>query len=538
MTDVDFIKGQYVLPGRDSTEINLINHSSSNYANHHDGTSNWDDLRFLSPITFESLNGYTASETIAARYKTSVIANERCYIANIEQNSQRFPDRIIKSPVGAYDVYPESMFLDSVFSDGDEIIKLEEFADRILSFKRNTLYIINVSDEEEYLENVYHGYGIEEPHQSVKTQHGVVFVNSSGLHLYNGTEITNLTETKRKPWEFNPNGVKNPLGFYFKESVPTLGYDRENDKVILLRTVRAIDYQIDVSADNAKSINEAFTDNDGYVKSVVGKIPDKGTVLQMTNNNGYDFTGNELGIAKFGPKGTTGISDNDIFVVSSNFTNKENVKYIDLDSDVLIYDMKNNAVSYRNFAFGSNNTGFIKTNFINTSIFGESQLLLLKDASGTSQDGTNIDIIKWEDAQQTVAAEQFKYMTRDIDLGNPSVRKKIYKVYVTFRTHNGLSSHSDSNVKVYYLENQNTETYTLNISDWTEFSNTASTNYGSNGLYSEGSDSDWQLAELKPSSSINNVYSMQLLFYNPSGIVPMGFEINDISVVYRQKPVK
>ena len=65
----------------------------------------------------------------------------------------------------------------------DEIIKLEEFADRILSFKRNTLYIINVSDEEEYLENVYHGYGIEEPHQAVKTQHGVVFVNSSGLYF-------------------------------------------------------------------------------------------------------------------------------------------------------------------------------------------------------------------------------------------------------------------------------------------------------------------------------------------------------------------
>ena len=94
-------------------------------------------------------------------------------------------------------------------------------------------------------------------------------------------------------------------------------------------------------------------------------------------------------------------------------------------------------------------------------------------------------------------------------------------------------------VNLYYLTKQNSNQAWTNISDYTEFSESNSTNYTTAaGLYSEGSDSDWQVAELKPPSSINNVYSFQLLFRNSNGTVPKGFEINDISIVYRQKPIK
>jgi hypothetical protein len=46
---------------------------------------------------------------------------------------------------------------------------------------------------------------------------------------------------------------------------------------------------------------------------------------------------------------------------------------------------------------------------------------------------------------------------------------------------------------------------------------------------------DWVLAELKPTSSINNVYSFQLQF---SGTAASDFEINDISIVFRLKNVR
>ena len=46
---------------------------------------------------------------------------------------------------------------------------------------------------------------------------------------------------------------------------------------------------------------------------------------------------------------------------------------------------------------------------------------------------------------------------------------------------------------------------------------------------------DWVSAELKPVSSINNVYSFQLIF---GGTAPADFEINDISIIYRMKSIK
>ena len=46
---------------------------------------------------------------------------------------------------------------------------------------------------------------------------------------------------------------------------------------------------------------------------------------------------------------------------------------------------------------------------------------------------------------------------------------------------------------------------------------------------------DWILAELKPVSSINNVYSFHLELGGNAGA---DFEINDISIVYRLKGIK
>jgi hypothetical protein len=45
------------------------------------------------------------------------------------------------------------------------------------------------------------------------------------------------------------------------------------------------------------------------------------------------------------------------------------------------------------------------------------------------------------------------------------------------------------------------------------------------------------VAELKPESSINNIYSFQLAFQSIAN-GPEDFEINDITVIYRPKRVK
>ena len=65
------------------------------------------------------------------------------------------------------------------------------------------------------------------------------------------------------------------------------------------------------------------------------------------------------------------------------------------------------------------------------------------------------------------------------------------------------------------------------------------TNFSSNKLVAANG---WQQAELKPdnSSEANNVFSFRLRFQidASSGTVPAGFEINDITIIYRLKNVR
>jgi hypothetical protein len=117
----------------------------------------------------------------------------------------------------------------------------------------------------------------------------------------------------------------------------------------------------------------------------------------------------------------------------------------------------------------------------------------------------------------------FLYTTKDIDFGQPSVRKKIYKVYVTYK-----SGGSNTNVMVDYDTNGGTS-FPYDFEDGDNFS--------SNKLSAA---TGWQQAILKPdtASEANNVFSFRLRFQYNSSSVPASFEINDITIIYRLKSVK
>ena len=89
----------------------------------------------------------------------------------------------------------------------------------------------------------------------------------------------------------------------------------------------------------------------------------------------------------------------------------------------------------------------------------------------------------------------------------------------------------NTNIKAYYSTNGADGTFT-------QFSTSTSTNYGANGLTDSGATNKWITAELKPSSSINNVYSFCLKFEGPGVSIPSTFQINDFSIVYREKRPK
>jgi len=128
-------------------------------------------------------------------------------------------------------------------------------------------------------------------------------------------------------------------------------------------------------------------------------------------------------------------------------------------------------------------------------------------------------VLKWVDASSTSIG--LSLVTKDIDFGQPGQRKKIYKVLITYK------SGGTTNVQVDYDVDGGTA-FPYDFEDGTNFTGTEL-----------DTASGWQVAELKPdtSSEANNIKSFRLRFAT-DGVVPAGFEINDISIVYRFKPVK
>ena len=120
--------------------------------------------------------------------------------------------------------------------------------------------------------------------------------------------------------------------------------------------------------------------------------------------------------------------------------------------------------------------------------------------------------------------QRFLIHTKDIDFDQPGVNKKIYKVYITYK------SGGDSLVSVKYgVEGITTPAST--------FDESASTNYSSSTLDDTGS--EWAVAKLIPTSSINNIKSFKLSIESAmSADVPGSFAINDITIIYRLKSPK
>ena len=143
--------------------------------------------------TYESRNGYNESENVAAKFKTAVVANNVVYAGNVQQDGVNYPDAIFKSPPGRYDVFPESRKIEVITADGDEIVKLEEHADRLLQYKKDNLDIINIS-QDEFLESSHKHKGVLIPAAVCKTDFGVAWVNRFGCYFYNGEQILNLLE--------------------------------------------------------------------------------------------------------------------------------------------------------------------------------------------------------------------------------------------------------------------------------------------------------------------------------------------------------
>tara|TARA_R100000995_G_C3484632_1_gene126431 strand:+ start:8727 stop:11657 length:2931 start_codon:yes stop_codon:yes gene_type:complete len=198
--EYDFIKGvARVVSSGNETDCRF------NFAdgNQYEFTVDRDHL--LSPNlvdTYFSRTGVSNTETsINARYKTSALVNRKMYVGNVlitkdDGTTEVKADAMLKSPVNSFDVFPSLSIVEAAVNDGESIIALEEFADRILQFKENSLYIINVAQGTEFLEETYKYKGVSQPSSVCKTDYGIAWANKYGCFFYDGREVRNLLEKK------------------------------------------------------------------------------------------------------------------------------------------------------------------------------------------------------------------------------------------------------------------------------------------------------------------------------------------------------
>ena len=140
----DFIKGEITAYESQHTETATYNVSGTQHIFY---LANQYLIRPHKRSTYEIEVGVPEDEEVTMmRYKTSVLANRRLYVGNLyvtypDGDTVRMGDTMIKSVVNKFDLLPLSSKIDVAIRDGDDIVRLEEYADRILQFKRKTLYI-------------------------------------------------------------------------------------------------------------------------------------------------------------------------------------------------------------------------------------------------------------------------------------------------------------------------------------------------------------------------------------------------------------
>ena len=213
-------------------------------------------LTFIDPplsTTFSINSGYEydpLTHIEELRFRDAETLNRKVYYGNVDivwerfrgetsSKYNRYGDRVYKSLPNKPDIVPSYNYLDIDINDGDEITALASYADRLLVFKNNMMYIVNATEQMEYLEDKHRHKGVVSNRGVVDTDIGVAWVNSNGAYHYDGEKVIDLSKGKIKQASFasqvggNPSILYEPkerhLMIFSKDSVNGLIFDLDTE---------------------------------------------------------------------------------------------------------------------------------------------------------------------------------------------------------------------------------------------------------------------------------------------------------------------
>jgi hypothetical protein len=227
-------------------------------------------------ITYEINSGVRIKDRVTSpKFKTAVVANRRAYIGNVQYTDSNSVthtkgDAVIKSPVNQFDIFATSGLLEASVNDGDSIVKLEEYADRLLIFKKNKLELLNISQEIEFLEDTFMHKGVSHPAATCKTDFGIAWVNEQGCYLYDGQKVNNLLEKQGRQI------IKESEWSDFVDE-PMIGYLPKKRQLIVAD-------DITTTGDGAAYLYDIVTKS--WVKGAAATITDQAKTNFITDWNG------------------------------------------------------------------------------------------------------------------------------------------------------------------------------------------------------------------------------------------------------------
>lgn len=169
-----------------------------------DTTNTYTFSNFFGSMFSDNYQGRTGlfpdTQSLKCRWETATVLNRIVYAGNVimydKGSLKKFPDRVLKSVPNCFDTFAEYDTLDVVVDDGDDIVLLENYGGKLLQFKKETLYVIDVTSQPEFLAGSFKYRGIPNKAAAKKTDFGVVFANNYGAFLFNGADIKQLVQGK------------------------------------------------------------------------------------------------------------------------------------------------------------------------------------------------------------------------------------------------------------------------------------------------------------------------------------------------------
>jgi len=232
-----------------------------------DTTVNYDDgtwtndvvigcpIRRVPTLTYKlrnlGLEPYAHSFGDAARWTTSLVANNRLFIGNTSmlngtrsERNKVYGDRMLISPELMYDIIPQNSFIDVATNDGEGIVKLEYFRGKLLQFKHTTVYVIDISGEMYGIQSSHKYIGIKNRWSVTNTPGGIIWANNNGVYVFDGESIKNLIDNKIHSDTWN-----NFCGGLNTKDSPLVGYLPKEKQIVVVRSPEGITYSDGGSGD-------------------------------------------------------------------------------------------------------------------------------------------------------------------------------------------------------------------------------------------------------------------------------------------------